>query len=72
MFWIVEYENGYYYDEEGELKLDICTRYFLNKDNALKEYELIKNRLSTITDPGFENIDCYCEFFADEERIYFV
>lgn len=66
MFWIVEYDNGYYFDEKGESKLDICRKYFLNQDNALKYYEFVKNRLSTITDPGFENVEYYCEFFSDE------
>lgn len=68
MFWIVEYDNGYYFDE-GESKLDICRAYFLSQENALKHYEFIKNRLSEITDPGFENVECYCEFFTDE-KIY--
>ena len=66
MFWIVEYDNGYCSDYENEYHLDICKRYFLSKENALKFYNYIKNRLSEITDSGFENVELYCEFFYDE------
>ena len=66
MFWIVEYDNGYCSDYENEYHLDICKRYFLSEENALKFYNYIKNRLSEITDSGFENVELYCEFFYDE------
>ena len=66
MFWIVEYENGYYSDDENERHLDICKRYFLSEENAVKFYNYIKNRLSTIKDAGFENVELYCEFFSDD------
>ena len=67
MFWIVEYDNGYCSDYENESYLDICRKYFQNQENAQKEYERVKKRLSKITDPGFENVEIYCEFFCDED-----
>ena len=66
MFWIVEYDNGYYNDYKGEKHLDVCRKYFQNKENAQKEYERVKKRLSEITDPGFENVEFYCQFFAED------
>lgn len=65
MFWIVEYDNGYYNDYKGEKYLDVCIRYFQNEKNAKEFYNVVKKRLSEITDPGFENVEIYCEFFAD-------
>ena len=67
MFWIVEYDNGYFNDYKGEKHLDVCIRYIKNEKNAKKEYERVKKRLSEITDPGFENVEIYCEFFCDED-----
>ena len=67
MFWIVEYDNGYCSDYENECHLDICRRYFQSQENAQKEYERVKKRLSEITDSGFENVEIYCEFFCDED-----
>ena len=65
MFWIVEYDNGYYNDYEGRKHLDVCIRYFQNEKNAKEFYNAEKKRLSAITDKGFDNIQIYCEFFAD-------
>ena len=67
MFWIVEYDNGYCSDYEGEEHLDVCRKYFQNQENAQKEYERVKKWHSEITDPGFENVEIYCEFFCDED-----
>ena len=67
MFWIVEYDNGYYRDYENKCHLDVCRRYFQNKENAQKEYKRVKKWQSEITDPGFENVEIYCEFFCDED-----
>lgn len=66
MFWIVEYDNGYCSDYENENHLDICRKYFQSQEKAQKEYERVKKRFSEITDPGFENVEMYCEFFSDE------
>ena len=65
MFWIVEYDNGYYNDYKGEKHLDVCIRYFQKEKNAKEFYNAVKKRLSEITDPGFENVEIYYEFFAD-------
>ena len=65
MFWIVEYDNGYCSDYEGEEHLDVCRKYFQNEKNAKEFYNTEKKRLSAITDKGFDNIQMYCEFFAD-------
>ena len=43
MFWIVEYDNGYCSDYEGEEHLDVCRKYFQNQENAQKEYETFGN-----------------------------
>ena len=67
MFWIVEYDNGYYRDYENECHLDVCRRYFQSRENAQKEYERVKKWHSEITDPGFETVEIYCEFFCDED-----
>lgn len=66
MFWIVEYENGYCSNYENGYHLDICRRYFLSKENALKFYNCMINRLSAITEPGFEKVKLYYDFFSDE------
>lgn len=42
MFWIVEYDNGYFSDYENESHLDICRKYFQSQENAQKEYERVK------------------------------
>ena len=65
MFWIVEYDNGYYNDYKEEKHLDVCIKYFQNEKNAKEFYNAEKKRLSAITDKGFDNIQMYCEFFAD-------
>ena len=67
MFWLVEYDNGYCNDDENENHLDICRKYFKNQENAQKEYERVKKWHSEITDPGFGNVEFYCEFFCDED-----
>ena len=66
MFWIVEYDNGYCSDYEGEEHLDVCRKYFQNEKNAKEFYNAEKKRLSSITDKGFDNVQIYCEFFADQ------
>ena len=48
MFWIVEYDNGYYRDYKNECHLDVCIKYFQNKENAQKEYERVKKWQSEI------------------------
>ena len=65
MFWIVEYDNGYFNDYKGEKHLDVCIRYFQKEKNAKEFYNAEKKRLSAITDEGFDNIQMYYEFFAD-------
>ena len=65
MFWIVEYDNGYCSGYEGEEHLDVCRKYFQNEKNAKEFYNAEKKRLSSITDKGFDNVQIYCEFFAD-------
>ena len=34
---------------------------------SIEEYERVKKWQSEITDPGFENVEIYCEFFCDED-----
>ena len=66
MFWIVEYDNGQCSDYENEGYLAVCSEYVHNQESGQKEYERVKKRLSEIADPGFENVEIYCEFFADQ------
>ena len=42
MFWIVEYDNGYCSDYEGEEHLDVCRKYFQNEKNAKEFYNAEK------------------------------